>query len=171
MIIACERTKAETKLQNQFCGLDTINIQNGQDYYLAPGNYGDIHVYSGGKLHLRAGKYGLKSLTVEPDVQVMADNTNGTIEIDIRDNCSIGDRSIFTLASGTSVSSLRLNTNQTSTLRLGIDARFTGRIVAPQAEVDLNSRKNSDGTPRIRANIKALRIHLDPDVVVNGVQE
>jgi hypothetical protein len=110
---------------------------------LAPGQYGAVTVFSGGKLILSAGNYQFRSLDLEPQGQiVVTSSTSETARVFVENSVIYrGSTNVATTSSAPPPAPLFLVYTGTSTLTIG--SSFTGTIVAPNATLSLQSLNNA----------------------------
>jgi hypothetical protein len=144
-------------------GTQNITVANNQTLQLAPGNYGDLVVYSRATLKLRSGVYKFKSFRIEPDVILELDARTSILDIQVRDLMSLGDRFVMNLTQGSVPALVQFTSRQTSDLRLGTDSKFVGKLLAPNAYVWVNSRPNQQGQAQFYGRLHAKRVRIEPD--------
>jgi len=136
-------------------------------YTLTPGEYGDIIVNDRAKLILNgAGTYYFRTLIINQNVEVRLP-ANDAVEIRAAYNLTIGDRSTIGNAS-TSPAQVLIYSNQMSQLTVGHETYISGKIIAPQAAVEIRTQKASNGTPRFRGYILGKRVLLNGDVYIDA---
>jgi RHS repeat-associated protein len=129
-------------------GSENIFVDYGEDVTVKPGSYLNLTARSGSnksKVRLEAGVYYFKTFVVDPDVELILDLEEGSIEVYVEDNLHLADRTqvIFDRRNGTSF--VKWSTNQTHDLSLGDDSRLTGLFFAPNAKVTLGERAILEG--------------------------
>ena len=117
-------------------GTGTQFVANGAIVTLAPGNFGAMTFRARSQVTLTSGTYNFASLNIEPDVRVIA---NGTVNVNVQGQLTIGDRDRLTAASP---QSLTIYTNSNGTVLVGTDIIATALIVAPTATINAASRLN-----------------------------
>lgn len=138
-------------------GATDINIYNGQSLDLAPGSWGNIHVYAGGSVRLVGGVYQVRSLTMEADAKVNLDVSAGEIDFRTAESLNFGDRSQMTSVSGGNEYKVKWYSAQAGQLRIGTDVTFRGILTAPVADVSVASRCSLFG------GLRARTVSLEPD--------
>jgi hypothetical protein len=98
----------------------------------APGRYGTLQVFTGGKLNLSAGTYFIDSLDLEPSAKLILNQDAGPVILYVR--TSVIYRGSITTTSGVSPDLLF---GYFGTADLSIQASFVGTIVAPTAKIVL----------------------------------
>ncbi|MEO6095648.1 MAG: hypothetical protein ABIW76_08200 [Fibrobacteria bacterium] len=149
-------------------GSQDVNLNVGQSLTLNPGNYGGVHAYANATLTLKAGTYNLKSLVLEPDVKVILNTSTGPIDIKVRDNLAFGDRFNMSFQTTGLASQVNIYSHQASPLRLGTDSRFVGRLTAPRADINVNSRGTSQGQATVYGVIYGNSVRFEPDVILDS---
>ena len=119
-----------------------------------------FHAYANVSLTIQPGAYSFREFLLEPNVRVLLNvGSNDRIDLNIKENCSLGNGTNMTLPTGiTNSYSVSIRSAQTSQLYIGTDATIRGLIYAPDAEVHVYSRT------KIYGSIYGRRAILEPDV-------
>ena len=145
-------------------GTQDINIYSGQSVTLAPGQYGDVHLYGNGILSLGSGSYNMRRLIIEASsARLNIDVAEGAVEVNTSETLRIGNQLSMSLLNGTDPHMVSFYTNASDQVVIGTDLVFTGSIVAPNAEVVVYSRT------RINGSVYGRRVALDADSQVAGI--
>lgn len=137
-------------------GTTDINIYNGQSLDLAPGSWGTIRVYAGGKLNLKGGTYQVRGLNFEADGIVNVDVSSADLDFRASDWLGFGDRTKMNLVGGSEYKS-KWYSAQPYALRVGTDVTFRGILTAPMADVSVASRCFLYG------GLRARTVSMEPD--------
>lgn len=137
-------------------GTTDVSIYNGQTVDLAPGSWGTIRVYAGGKLNLKGGTYQVRGLNFEADGIVNVDVTSADLDFRVSDWLAFGDRTKMNLTGGSEYK-VKWYSAQPYGLRLGSDVTFHGILTAPVADVSVASRCYLYGGLRARS------VSMEPD--------
>jgi hypothetical protein len=130
-------------------------VANDSSAVLSPGTFGNMTLRARSQVTFAPGVYNFASLNIEPDVRV---TIMGNVEINVQGQFQLGDRS---QVSSSGPDALLVYSNAT-TLRLGTDTVFRGRIIAPFAQVSAFSRADIFGC------IGGRRVTLEPDVLLDS---
>ncbi|MBW8888670.1 MAG: hypothetical protein JF616_13015 [Fibrobacteres bacterium] len=155
-------------LPSQTVGTQNVTVSNDQIIQLAPGNYGDVIVYSRATVKLRSGTYRFKSFQVDTDVKFELDARTSLLDVQVRDFMTLGDRFIMNTTAGTVPSLIQFTSRQTADLRLGTDSKFVGGLLAPNALVIVNSRPNQQGQAQFYGRLQAKKVSIQPDSWLNA---
>ena len=149
-------------------GTQNVTVSNDQIIQLAPGNYGDVVVYSRATLKLRSGTYRFKSFQVDTDVKFELDARSSLLDVQVRDFMTLGDRFVMNTTAGSVPSLIQFTSRQTADLRLGTDSKFVGNLLAPNALVIINSRPNQQGQAQFYGRLQAKKVNIQPDSWLNA---
>lgn len=122
---------------------------------LTAGSYGNIWVRPNAVIMLAGGTYSLKSLTVEPEATLIAQES---VELLVEQNVGFADRSIVQASSPESL----LVYSNGDTVRIGNDMEFTGFVVAPSAQITICSRTEYYGC------VGGRHVEIQPQALVDG---
>ncbi len=111
--------------------LEEVRLEPDVTKELPPGDYSAVVVKPRAALHLEAGRYTFRSLTVESDAGLHLDESNGTIQVYVEQGFVFRGDITETGGSG----GLLVGVYGTSPVH--VESRFIGTIVAPAAEVNL----------------------------------
>jgi len=115
-------------------GTTAVTVSGGQTRTLAPGSYGSVTVFSGGRLNLTSGVYRFASLDLEPQAILGLAQASGPIQIQVQS--SLIWRGTETLTSG-SIAGFTLA--YFGTAIAPFEQPFTGVLVAPNAQATLGT--------------------------------
>jgi hypothetical protein len=115
-------------------GTTPVNVARGVTKVLAPGSYGNVTVYAGGRLNLSTGVYRFTGFDFEPQAILGLAQASGPIQIQAQS--SLIWRGTQTLMSGT-IAGFTLAYFGTSIAPF--EAAFTGVLVAPNAQATLGT--------------------------------
>jgi hypothetical protein len=134
------------------------DLQPGQALTLSAGvAYGNISVKRGATLTITAGEHFVKSLTVEPDANVVLLDGTDRISLFVKD--SMIWRGKLTTQSGAGADWL---VGYLGTQRVPLESAFRGLLLAPNAEVTLATISTGKHTGQFFAK----KIEVQPDVAV-----
>ena len=143
------------------------DINYGDSLVLEPGAYGDVHALQGSKIILRTGNYYFKTLNLESDSKLRITSTGGKLDIKVANGLTIGDRCEIGDAS-TSPLDVSIYSNQNTLVYIGYDTYIVGCLLAPNAPVEIYTRKALNGTARFRGSIGGKTVKLDHDVIIDA---
>ena len=115
-------------------GTTGVSVARGQTKTLAPGSYGSVVVYAGGRLNLASGVYRFTGFDLEPQATVGLSQASGPIQVQVQS--SLIWRGVQTLMSGT-ITGFTLA--YFGTAIAPFEAPFTGVLVAPNAQTTLGT--------------------------------
>jgi hypothetical protein len=139
-------------------GIPDVILYSGQTRVLTPGAYDEIHVFTGANLTLVAGTYSVRRFVVEVNpASFKLDTTAGNITLGVREHLWLGDGVKMTFVGTGQASQVRIYSNQSSQLYIGLDSILLGNLTAPFAEARLASRATVHGS------IHARRAVVDAD--------
>lgn len=137
--------------------------QSGSVVSLAPGQYGVVTVYSRGRLILSGGAYDFTSLDLEPQAQLVTTSAVAeTTQLFVRDSVTYRGS---TVASSGQAAPLFLGYTGTAPATMTIEAPFAGTVVAPRAQLNLQSL---NGTGIYTGEFFANSVVLSPHTTVNS---
>lgn len=137
--------------------------ESGSVVTLAPGQYGAVTVFSRGQLILSNGTYSFTSLDLEPQALLVTPSaTVETAQLFVRD--SIIYRGSTVTATG-QAAPLFLGYAGTSSPTVTIESPFKGTIIAPTAQLNLQSL---NGTGVYTGEFFANQVILSPHTTVNS---
>jgi len=134
-----------------------LSQSNGCIRSISPGSYGNIMVRAGCQLTLTSGVYNAREMYITSDATLLI---SGKVVLNVETLFHFGDRA--TLQGTLSPDDFSVYSNQSSQLRIGPDAVFSGNISAPRAEVAVFSRATYDGC------IHAMNVRVEPDAIFTG---
>jgi hypothetical protein len=150
-----------------FTGGQSVTVnpfpQAGDVVTLAPGEYGAVTVYSGGHLVLSAGNYEFASLDLEPNAQLIVPSASAETARVFVQNTVIYRGSTTTASSTTPPAPLFLA--YAGSAPLNVSAAFTGTVIAPGAQLNLQSL---NGSGVYSGEFFARQITLFPNTTVNS---
>jgi|GEM_PF-5048444 len=133
-----------------------IHVPNSSTVTLTPGKYQNIYLgNNGSKVLLQSGEYDIRSITTEPDAQLLIDAQDGPVILRIASEINFADRTKMILQSGAITNLVQINYAGTNDLNLGNDMVLFGQIYAPNARVNVKARG------RIEAQIWAKNVYVD----------
>jgi cysteine-rich repeat protein len=150
-----------------------VNVEVSPDYgcqqNLSAGDFDSIVVRAGCSLTLQAGIYNVRDFFMTSDTIL---ELNGAVELNVENLFHFGDRA--SVEGVTSASQFFVYTNQTSLVRIGVDADFTGNILAPNAEVAIYTHATMEGCVhsrilKIEPEVELLGESFPPPACGNGV--
>jgi len=109
-----------------------IDYEPGTQGALVPGSYGTVAIKSRSGLTLTTGAYGFTSFDLEPQATLTIDDTAGPVRIYVQNVITYGGQVV-----SKSGSQPALLLAQVGTAPVGINATFTGELVAPNAPLTL----------------------------------
>jgi hypothetical protein len=136
-------------------GTGTQAVAPGAVASFTAGTRGNVTFAAGSRVTLSAGVFNFASLDIQPNVQVVA---SGNVEVNVQGSLSIADGA---QVSGANPESLLLYSNG-SQLRIGTNARVTGRLIAPQADISVAFRSKLVGC------VGGSRVTFEPEVVLDA---
>ncbi|MBN2802048.1 MAG: hypothetical protein JXR91_03020, partial [Deltaproteobacteria bacterium] len=143
-------------------GSQDYNLYNGNSLELAPGSYGNIHIYDGAVLSLSAGSYNFASFIVEGGNAILNfDPESDFIEINVQNDLRFGDRNQFVLSEGADPVQVQFYTNSSNQIKIGTDSVFNGVVTAPNAQIYAFSRCTVNGA------LYGKSVWIDTDSTVN----
>ncbi|MBN2717207.1 MAG: trypsin-like peptidase domain-containing protein [Deltaproteobacteria bacterium] len=134
-----------------------VSSQYGCAQTIDAGAYGNITVHAGCTLTLQPGIYDVLSFNVYADGELQL---NGNVELNVESLFQFGDRS--TVEGIVSPAQFLVYSNQQSQLRIGVDADFTGHILAPNADVAIFTHATVEGCTHSKT------LHIEPEVELIG---
>jgi hypothetical protein len=152
-----------------FTGTTAITVnpspEAGDVVTLAPGQYGAVIVYSRGQLILSAGDYEFTSLDLEPQGQLVVPSASTEAARVFVENSVIyrGSTNITSTSSSPPPAPLFLVYAGRATLTIG--SPFTGTIIAPNAQLALQSLNN---TGIYSGEFFAKQITISPNTTVDS---
>ncbi|MBN2803228.1 MAG: hypothetical protein JXR91_09050 [Deltaproteobacteria bacterium] len=145
-------------------GSQDYNLYNGNSLELAPGSYGNMHIYDGGVLTMSAGTYNFASFVVEAGNAVLNFNLEeGFLEINVQNDLRFGDRNQFILSEDSDPAQVQFYTNSSNQVKVGTDSTFNGVITAPNAQIYVFSRCTVNGA------LYGKSVWIDTDTTINLV--
>jgi len=124
-----------------------------------PGAYGDVHIYSRSRVKLAAGAYYFGALSVEPDVELVLENSQAPVYLFVK-NQLLYHGKITEQATGPMAANVLLGYFGTAATTL--ETPFIGTIYAPNATLTLATV----GSPGHQGAFFARRVVVSPDVTV-----
>jgi hypothetical protein len=115
-------------------GTTAVTVSRGQTRTLTPGSYGNVTVYSGGRLNLSSGVYRFAQFDLEPQAILGLAQASGPIQIQVQSNLIW--RGTQTLMSG-NIAGFTLAYFGTNIAPF--EQPFTGVLVAPNAQATLGT--------------------------------
>jgi hypothetical protein len=132
-----------------------------EPFELPPGQYGSVTIAVGATLVVTTGDYHFTSLRFEPDSSLVVIWQGGPARLLVRDLATFGDRHQQTAVGNKGSSApAEIYSRQTAQLRLGTDASFISRVLAPFAEVNVPSRTT------VHAPLYGKIVRVEPDSVI-----
>lgn len=126
-------------ISQSFGSTTAVTVPVNGSRTLAPGQYGPVTVFSGGRLVLSAGTYAFTSLDLEPSATLVTPSSSAeTARVFVRDSVIYRGR---TATSSGTLAPLFLG--YTGANAVTIEAVYTGTIVAPSATLTLQSLNGS----------------------------
>lgn len=127
---------------NFVTGGSDITVPRRGELELAPGNYGSVQVKERATLKLTTGEYYFDELEIEEDAELVADVTCGPVSVYTRYELDFeNDSKVTLLPLGDSEShELYFFSKQTKELDIDSDAKVSGSIIAPYAEVEIGEK-------------------------------
>jgi hypothetical protein len=153
-----------------FTGTQSITVnptpESGDVVTLAPGQYGAVTVYSRGRLILSAGDYEFTSLDLEPQGQLVVPSASTeTARVFVKNTVTYrGSTNITSTSSSPPLAPLFLVYTGSATLTIG--SPFSGTIIAPSAQLALQSLNN---TGVYNGEFFAKQLTLSPNTTVDPV--
>lgn len=138
-------------------GSDDLIVKNNEHVTVHPGDYRQLHIYSGAKVQFESGVYNIESFIVEPDVELYFENASEPISMFVQKDFSIGDR--VEMVSYGDWQKLLMYTNSTN-IYMGVSSTTASVLIAPDAAVNIASRYSMNG------KVWAREITIQPDAVV-----
>lgn len=120
-------------------GTNNVTVKNDSSLTLVPGKYKDVMVRARGTLHLSAGSYYFRKLTLEPTTVLDIDQSQGHVKIYVKSELNVFDN-MQMRGDSLSKNFVLWNLNQSSSTRLGTGSQLMGIFVAPKARVELGHR-------------------------------
>ncbi|HTQ04422.1 MAG TPA: kelch repeat-containing protein [Polyangiaceae bacterium] len=111
-----------------------VPVGPNQNQTLAPGSYGDVHIYGNSTLFLSSGAYYFQSFFVEPKATVVINSRSGPVRIFSKNSLTF--RGAFT---GQSAGTPRVLLGYMGTTQASIDSGIDGTVVAPNSKLLLPS--------------------------------
>jgi hypothetical protein len=137
-----------------------VALEPDQVRTLEPGTYLDWNFKSRAKVTLKTGVYVVKNLTIEPQAQLIIDDSAGPVQLYVQGSI------IFR---GSVISKLQrppeLLVGVTGASAVLLDAPFNGVLVAPNSPVSLQAALPQGH----RAVVIGKNVNLEPDTVLRGV--
>ena len=118
-------------------------VRRGETLTLAPGAYGRLFLGAQAVLNLTSGRYDFTELHVGRGARIVVDEADGVVEVTVRNELSYEDGA-RTLALDSDHPSLLVQYLGVRSVRL--ESRFSGSIVAPNAELRLDDAGPFEGT-------------------------
>ena len=147
--------------------IPTVNFGTGRDdiivyadgtRILNPGDYKEVHIYSRSKVTITAGVYNVEQFVIEPEAEVVFENSLSPIQIFSSGKVSIANG--IKLNTSNPAENLFIYTNSSSDVFLGVNAEMNAIIAAPNAKVAMYSGFVLNG------KIWAKNIEIQPDVTI-----
>jgi hypothetical protein len=135
------------QLSRSFTDGAAVNVAPDATQTIAPGRYGAVTVFSRGRLTLGAGAYDFTALDLEPQAQLIVPSSNQSVQIFVRDNVTY--RGTVALSTGQPAP---LYLGFTGTSPVVLESPFTGTVVAPSAQLTLQTVNNASHTGEFFAN-------------------
>ncbi len=132
---------------------------NGPPVTLPPGNYGDVHAYSGVTLTFKAGTYFVRSLLLEPGAKLILDNASQPVFVYVRADLQVRAPFQETATGELSGNSLFVMLGSNAPI---VEAPFIGTLLAPQSQLTLATVGPAGHTGAFFAK----GITVNPDVVI-----
>lgn len=135
-------------------GTTDVIVYGGQSRVLAPGAYDEIHVFSGANLTLVAGNYSVRLFVVESSpASFKLDTSGGNINLAVKEKFWIGDGTTMSFVGTGQASQVRIYSNQSNQLYIGLGSVFFGNVTAPFAEARVASRAIVHGSIHARRGV------------------
>ncbi|MFL5803191.1 MAG: hypothetical protein ACJ8CR_15820, partial [Roseiflexaceae bacterium] len=115
----------------------TQNVKVQTNRALDPGSYKNLHVQTGATLTLRAGRYTLNQLVVEPQATLAVDLSAGPLVIDVAGDVTLKERTQMTIISPTGGAADILFRIGGQSVQLGEDGIYLGTFMALKAMAKL----------------------------------
>lgn len=139
-------------------GKDDIIVYVDGTRILSPGDYKEIHIYSRSKVTITAGVYNVEQFVIEPEAEVVFENSLSPIQIFSSGKVSIANN--IKLNTSNPAENLFIYTSSSDDVFLGVNAEMNAVVVAPNAKVAAYSGFVLNG------KIWAKNIELQPDETI-----
>jgi predicted acyltransferase (DUF342 family) len=123
----------------------TQNVEVRASRALDPGDYKDLHIQAGATLTLRAGRYTLNQLIVEPQATLAFDLSAGPLVIDVASDIVFKERTRMTIISPTGGAADILFRIDGQSVQLGEDGIYLGTFMALKAMAKLGQNATLTG--------------------------
>lgn len=147
--------------------IPTVNFGTGKDdvivyadgtRILKPGDYKEVHIYSRSKVTITAGVYNVEQFIIEPEAEIVLENSLSPIQIFSSGKVSIANN--IKLNTSSPAENLFIYTSSSNDVFLGVNAEMNAIIAAPNAKVAMYSGFVLNG------KIWAKNIEIQPDVTI-----
>jgi hypothetical protein len=142
-----------------FTGGSQVLVNGGQTITLAPGQYGQVQVFSGGTLVLSAGNYDITLFALFPQATIVVPTAAETVRVFVRDNILYQGNVV---ASAGGVAPLYLA--YTGNLPVQIQSPFLGTIIAPNAVLQLEQVQGTHSGEFFANEVEVQHHFNDPSI-------
>ena len=125
------------------CGSENINVYSGNTVVLQAGSYEYINVFTNANITFEPGVYRIKSLYIAPNARVTLNTDGNLIQMWIKEDVSIGDRSTFKSTGG--VSRVFIYGNGLNSMYVGVDVDVDADVAYPNGNVELAPKSKLSG--------------------------
>jgi RHS repeat-associated protein len=127
-------------------GTTDKTIASNTTVTLTPGSYRYCYVNSNAKLILVPGVYKFDKFYMLADSKMeFSAATNQSIEVEVKNELEFNDRSQTKFQSHGYAPVVKFYTNDANTIRIGVNAKITGLIYAPKANLSMSAGSQCDG--------------------------